>query len=331
MTGLSAILERKPPLSGASRFEPGRDLRAVISLLQDGFQDELEERDRRWLDEMGGLSAAGPLLSFVMKVFPPAAAGLAGYVWHEDGVLVANASLMRSTEDVWQVANVVTHPDHRRRGIGRRLMGAVIDDARRRGARQLQLQVRTDNEAGQTLYGDLGFRRLQATAKFRLRDASAAVRLSEPARGFAVVEWGRGEAHMVRRLLTRAGEDGAATHPGLVRVASRRSDARSMFDDWLRMNRHFRFAAVEVGSYRGVAVARSSEREPMHLLDVVADPLWRGRVEAPLINAALIQLARQAPREVQAEIDDREIGAESALRRAGFRHVRTLDRLALDL
>jgi hypothetical protein len=69
----------------------------------------------------------------------------------------------------------------------------------------------------------------------------------------------------------------------------------------------------------------------MHLLDVVADPLWRGRVEAPLINAALIQLARQAPREVQAEIDDREIGAESALRRAGFRHVRTLDRLALDL
>jgi hypothetical protein len=127
------------------------------------------------------------------------------------------------------------------------------------------------------------------------------------------------------------GEDGTALHPGLVRSQARRRDIRGAVDDWLRMQRHHRWAAVSAGSYRGVAVARTTERDTAHRLDIVADPLWRGRVEAPLVDAALIRLARSAPREVQAEIDDRESGALRALGEAGFKHVRTLDRLALDL
>ena len=101
-------------------------------------------------------------------------------------------------------------------------------------------------------------------------------------------------------------------------------------DDWFKMQRHYRWAAVSAGSYRGVAVARASVRGDSHRIEIVADPLWRGRVEASLVDAALTLLARRAPREVLAEIDDREVGALTSLRSAGFRDVRTLERLALD-
>jgi hypothetical protein len=252
-------------------------------------------------------------------------------VWYEDGKLVANASLMRSTDDIWLVANVVTDPDYRRGGICRRLMDAVMDEACRRGARQLQLQVRKGNEAAHALYEDLGFWKMHATAKLRLRAAGSATRLAEPTRGFEIEQWGGDEAVLARRLLARVGDVGAALHPGLVRKHSRRGGVRGAVDGWCKMLRPSRWAAVSDGSYRGVAVVRASARGASHRLEIVADPLWRGRVEAPLVDAALMLLARRVPREVLAEIDDREEGALTSLRRAGFQDVRTLERLALDL
>ncbi|WP_223691765.1 ribosomal protein S18-alanine N-acetyltransferase [Leifsonia poae] len=45
----------------------------------------------------------------------------------------------------------------RRRGLGRTLMLALVGEARKRGAREVFLEVRADNPGAQTLYGELGF------------------------------------------------------------------------------------------------------------------------------------------------------------------------------
>ncbi|MHB9025812.1 MAG: ribosomal protein S18-alanine N-acetyltransferase [Armatimonadota bacterium] len=60
--------------------------------------------------------------------------------------------------DEAHVVTLAVHPEVRRRGIGRRVMHALVREARRRGARTVTLEVRVGNEAAQQLYCALGFR-----------------------------------------------------------------------------------------------------------------------------------------------------------------------------
>ena len=52
--------------------------------------------------------------------------------------------------------------DHRRRGIGRRLLADAERLARRAGGRGMQLEVRQDNAAALALYERCGYRRVKA-------------------------------------------------------------------------------------------------------------------------------------------------------------------------
>lgn len=50
---------------------------------------------------------------------------------------------------------------HRRQGVGRRLMQAVMDDSWRRGLEQVMLEVIESNEPARAMYRSLGFRELR--------------------------------------------------------------------------------------------------------------------------------------------------------------------------
>jgi GNAT superfamily N-acetyltransferase len=53
--------------------------------------------------------------------------------------------------------DVAVHPGHRGRGIGRALLRAVEDEARRRGAVKVTLEVLSGNERAKALYVALGY------------------------------------------------------------------------------------------------------------------------------------------------------------------------------
>ena len=59
--------------------------------------------------------------------------------------------------DELHLLNLATHPAHRRRGIGTRLMGHLIALARSRGCRYITLEVRRGNHPAQALYQAHGF------------------------------------------------------------------------------------------------------------------------------------------------------------------------------
>ena len=56
-----------------------------------------------------------------------------------------------------QILNLAVHPDYRRHGVGRTLVGVVVADAALRAATTVTLEVRSENAAARALYASLGF------------------------------------------------------------------------------------------------------------------------------------------------------------------------------
>jgi ribosomal protein S18 acetylase RimI-like enzyme len=79
-----------------------------------------------------------------------------------DGAVVGYVKLRRPTDlpshrHVLQVNGLAVDPTVQRRGVGRTLLVAAIDEARRRGARRLTLHVLGSNPGALALYAACGF------------------------------------------------------------------------------------------------------------------------------------------------------------------------------
>lgn len=77
----------------------------------------------------------------------------------ESGELAGYAGL-RVVDGTADIQTVAVAPAHQRRGLGTVLLGALIDEARRRRATEMLLEVRVDNEPALALYRRHGFERI---------------------------------------------------------------------------------------------------------------------------------------------------------------------------
>ncbi|MDN4597406.1 ribosomal protein S18-alanine N-acetyltransferase [Leifsonia virtsii] len=80
------------------------------------------------------------------------------------------------------IQTIAVAPHARRRGLGRTLMLALIAETRRRGARELFLEVRADNPGAQALYRELGFEEIGVRPRYYQPDGVDAIvmRLAVP-------------------------------------------------------------------------------------------------------------------------------------------------------
>jgi len=68
--------------------------------------------------------------------------------------------------DIWivldeaHITNIAVAPEHRRKGIGERLMRYALEMAKSKGVRKVTLEVRENNIPAQNLYRKFGFRPL---------------------------------------------------------------------------------------------------------------------------------------------------------------------------
>ena len=85
-----------------------------------------------------------------------ASPGTAGFLLEAKSGDVGMA-ICRVAADEAELLTVAVSPRHRRRGAGRRLLAAVIEQVHRAGARTLFLEVGVDNPAARGLYDSLGF------------------------------------------------------------------------------------------------------------------------------------------------------------------------------
>jgi ribosomal-protein-alanine acetyltransferase len=68
--------------------------------------------------------------------------------------------------DQADVQTIAVHERHRRAGIGRALMTELLDEAARRGAERVFLEVRADNPPAQAMYERFGFERIGVRRRY---------------------------------------------------------------------------------------------------------------------------------------------------------------------
>jgi len=95
----------------------------------------------------------------------PSAGGLLLQIDGED----AGVALWRTTVDEAELLTIAVQAAQRRRGAGRALLHAVIERARRQGARSLFLEVGVDNPAARSLYAQAGFEEVGRRAGYYAR------------------------------------------------------------------------------------------------------------------------------------------------------------------
>lgn len=79
------------------------------------------------------------------------------YVVREGGRLVGYICVWEVADEL-HITNIAVHPGLRRRGVGRALLRAVLDDARQRALQMVVLEVRPSNVEARGLYESFGFR-----------------------------------------------------------------------------------------------------------------------------------------------------------------------------
>ncbi|MFO7292108.1 MAG: GNAT family N-acetyltransferase [Actinomycetes bacterium] len=88
-----------------------------------------------------------------------------------DGV-VAGFAIVGEMAAVSYLQRLAVDPDHARRGIGRSLVRASVDWARRHGARTMVLNTQPENLAAARLYEDEGFVRLGARLRVLAKEGA---------------------------------------------------------------------------------------------------------------------------------------------------------------
>jgi len=120
------------------------DLSAIMSLETATFGTDA------WSADSMAAELASPHTYYLVAMRPEKPDAVDGYA----GLLAPSGA--------WEgdVQTIAVAQSARRRGLGRALLGDLVAEAHRRGARDVFLEVRADNPAAQSLYAEFGFEKL---------------------------------------------------------------------------------------------------------------------------------------------------------------------------
>jgi ribosomal protein S18 acetylase RimI-like enzyme len=315
--------DSRPRDHGLRAFDGRRDLGALADLIETSFAEQLDQAGRQMVAGMRLFSRLGWLGWLLSRWLLPPAANPIGFVWEQDGQVVGNASLMpvRNYSRRWVMANVAVQPRYRRHGIGRRLVGAAIEAARERGARQVILQVDQENQAAQALYNQFGFKLLaDRSTWFRPRGLAPTHTIEgSQVRSREDDEW-RDQFELASRLHP---EGLIWPFPTVTSIFRPRGLA-----GWTGAASHLHWVWRTAEGLEASLSLRPGVEPGIQRLVMVTSPAVRGLAEGPLLDRIL---ARPASRRTAFVIDYPTGAAGSAFSERGFFERRQLRWMGLDL
>ncbi|MGF1552403.1 MAG: GNAT family N-acetyltransferase [Paracoccaceae bacterium] len=90
-----------------------------------------------------------------------------------DAGLARALALARVAADEAEILDLGVVAEHRRAGLGRALLGTVLEAVRHRGAARLFLEVAADNAAARALYAGAGFAEIGTRRRYYTRPGGA--------------------------------------------------------------------------------------------------------------------------------------------------------------
>jgi ribosomal protein S18 acetylase RimI-like enzyme len=296
---------------------------AVADLIESAFRLEGDRYASRMIREMRTFGRAGTIGWIFARLFLPPAAYPKGFVWEEEGKIVGNASLLPvdGYPKRWVLANVAVKPEMRRKGIGSALTLACVGLARKKGAKEIFLQVESDNQSAKVLYTSLGFRPLGSRTSWVRQ-------LSQPLP--ANIDTGlarlREEGEWVSQMALAERQ-----HPeGLVWPYPLSSSLfrRRRLERLLGYTQQRDWVWWEEGRLQGSLTARlASGRSSWRLVLIVSEEA-RGRIERPLLLAGMMGLIASRG---SLALDYVSGVAREDLEELGFKQERSLTWMALRL
>lgn len=143
--------------SGPRPININKDIPQVMSLLELCFGTAIYGSGQPFFNSQT-LSQSSALM---WRISPAAGQLALGYVWEENGRIIGNVTVLTTkAPERYLVVNVAVHPDYRKRGIAKQLMGTVEEMVRARGGTEILLQVVKTNEAANSLYQSLDYTNL---------------------------------------------------------------------------------------------------------------------------------------------------------------------------
>jgi ribosomal protein S18 acetylase RimI-like enzyme len=296
---------------------------ALANLIEVAFAERLDIPARRMIREMRWLGRAGWLGWLLSRWLLPPAANPFGFVWELDGELVGNASLLPVDHfpHRWVIANVAVAPGQRGKGIAGELVDASIEYAKRKGARELILQVDADNARAINLYRHRGFEATTTRTVWTAHGLSESLRSIDtgPVRERQVEEW-REQWSLAKRIYP---EGVIWPYPTVSSIFRPKRAAR-----WLPTVSDRHWVWVEAGRLVGSLSLRHSSQPGVWRVVLIVEPEYQGRVEAALLAAGLRGF-QGAEWGYLLEYPSNAI--EAILRELGFRSERTLTWMSMSL
>ena len=332
---LASAVSGKSEFIGLRPFNPLRDIKPIIKLIELSFGEDLEPSSRRMLNEMRTLSwLLGPVLWLLSKTKSPLASTFGGYVWLEEGRIVGNITVHTRYKGRmgWFISNLAVHPDYRRQDIAFRLVTEGLELARTKGAQRVSLEVRAKNVTAQGLYRKLGFTKVDSVSRMRLSRVPGVDRV--PAGEYRIRAL---QADGWRKVYQLALDTISPEAREILSVEEK--DYRSSFPqrlvsglgDLLKGQAVYRWAALKGDRFLGLANLRAGGMLAPHSLTMMVHPDHRGEVEEILLTKALSTLNAYPSRPLSASIQPSYEGIVEVFAKYGFVEVETLDLLTLRL
>lgn len=320
--------------SGIRPFDIGRDLRPVAELIADAFATELDDRGSAALREMRVMSRLGGIIDVLNRTTGEFDDYFGGFVWVEDGKVVGNITVQRADKygNRWQIANVAVAPTYRGRGLSRRMMETALDHIGEHGGKWVVLQVYAQNSVARTLYDHLGFQEMGGLA-----DLEASVTPKYTGQPGKIANFHSFSANDWQPLYELANNQLGAQAQWW--RAIRRNDFQSpleqQFGEWLWRSigrqQVYRRCIQSAQRFEAAVILTVQRWSGPHKLQVWVRPDNYGLYEQPLLGWVLQTLQEYPRRPVLVQASASHSAMLDALVQHGFRVVRTLLTMRLEL
>ena len=310
-----------------------KDVRQILSLLDLSFGPLVDSQGRRLISDRVSLSYSSP---FIQRLGLTGGVPIPGFVWEEEGRIIGNVSLLESKiPGRYLVANVVIHPEHRRRGLATSLMQETINYIILRSGDTVMLQVEDQNEPALCLYESLNFHKLGTMRHWESKTSQIRIlpldsRHSPQIRELRSHEW-LAAFHLDKASLEPDLNWPLPPQPdkyksGLMHWFTNIFNGLKM-ESWVVTSRNDSDGKLRLS---GLASLITDWGMP-HKLEIRVDPALRGTLERPLFAKLLRRLKylRHATIRLNHFADDQF--SDTLFKEANFRLRRNLSIMKLDL